>query len=94
MISARNDRCERERNVEKILFGVLVILYSCLMFVMFYRQTIEYQGNYYSDMKAYIQETQGLESGYEFPYRLFSGYPESGRFSCLRRQRWLLPSHC
>lgn len=50
-------------------FGILLILYSWVTFVLFYRQAIEYQGLYVSDMKAYILETAGLESGYEFPYR-------------------------
>lgn len=52
-------------------FGILIVLYSLLMLRLFYRQTIEYQGIYFSDMKAYILETRGLDSGFEFPYRLF-----------------------
>ena len=63
-------RLERyEKRTDRCLFGILLVLYSMLMFVLFYRQAIEYQGIYFSDMKAYILETQGLESGYEFPYR-------------------------
>ena len=54
-----------------IFFGILLALYSLMMMRLFYRQAIEYQGMYVSDMKAYIQETMGLESGYEFPYRFF-----------------------
>ncbi len=53
------------------LFGILTVLYSLMMFLLFYRQATEYQGIYFSDMKAYILETQGLDSGFEFPYRLF-----------------------
>jgi hypothetical protein len=34
---------------------------------------VEYQGVYYSDMKAYILEAQGLDSGYSFPYPLMFG---------------------
>lgn len=60
-----------EKIIDKSLFGVLLLLYCVLMGTLFYLQAIEYQGNYISDMKAYILETQGLESGYEFPYRLF-----------------------
>lgn len=60
-----------EKRTDRLFFGILLILYSMLMFVLFYRQAIEYQGIYFSDMKAYILETQGLESGYEFPYRFF-----------------------
>ena len=54
-----------------IFFGILLALYSLMMMRLFYRQAIEYQGIYYSDMKAYILETQGLDSGFDFPYRLF-----------------------
>lgn len=54
-----------------VVFGVLLVLYSCMTFFLFYRQAVEYQGIYYSDMKAYILETRGLESGYDFPYPLF-----------------------
>ena len=52
----------------QILFVVLTIFYSFIMFVLFYRQCVEYQGLYLSDMKAYIQEAQGVDSGYSFPY--------------------------
>lgn len=50
--------------------GVLIVFYSFIMFVLFYRQCIAYQGLYLSDMEAYILEAQGLESGYSFPYPL------------------------
>ncbi len=52
----------------QILFAVLTIFYSFIMFVLFYRQCIAYQDMYISDMKAYILEAQGLDSGYSFPY--------------------------
>ena len=52
----------------QIFFAALTIFYSFIMFVLFYRQCVEYQGLYLSDMKAYIQETQGIDSGYSFPY--------------------------
>lgn len=69
---AGTKRIERyEKKIDSCFFGILLTLYSLLLFVLFYRQTIEYQGVYFSDMKAYILEAQGLESGYEFPYRLF-----------------------
>lgn len=63
------DKNSRIRNY--VVFGVLLILYSGMTYFLFYRQAIEYQGIYYSDMKAYILETRGLESGYDFPYPLF-----------------------
>ena len=57
--------------VNYAFFGILIVLYSLMMMLFFYRQTIEYQGMYFSDMKAYILETQGVDSGFDFPYRLF-----------------------
>ena len=62
---------QHERKIDGCFFAVFLLVYSGLMFVLFYRQAIEYGGMYTSDMRAYILETQGLESGYEFPYRLF-----------------------
>ena len=62
---------DRKRITNYIFFGILLVLYSLMTLLLFYRQTIEYQGMYYSDMKAYILETQGLDSGFDFPYRLF-----------------------
>ena len=52
----------------QIIFVILTFFYSFIMFVLFYRQCVEYQGLYLSDMKAYIQEAQGIDSGYSFPY--------------------------
>jgi hypothetical protein len=40
------------------------------MYILFYRQAIEFEGRYASDMKAYILEILGQDSGYEFPYPL------------------------
>lgn len=67
---------EREKRdwgkiIDGIFFSSLLILYSLMTLVFFYRQAVEYQGVFYSDMKAYILETQGLDSGFDFPYRLF-----------------------
>lgn len=67
----RIDENRRRKVWNGVVFGVLLILYSCMTYLLFYRQSIEYQGIYYSDMKAYILETRGLESGYDFPYPLF-----------------------
>lgn len=65
------DENGRRKMWNAVVFGVLLFLYSCMTYLLFYRQAIEYQGIYYSDMKAYILETRGLESGYDFPYPLF-----------------------
>ena len=55
----------------QIIFVVLTIFYSFIMFVLFYRQCVEYQGLYLSDMKAYIREMLGTETTYDFPYPVF-----------------------
>ena len=49
-----------------LLLGVLAVTLT-----LFYRQCVESMagsGLYHSDMKAYILEMQGLDSGYSFPY--------------------------
>ncbi len=49
-----------------LMLGVIVVTFS-----LFYRQCVESMigsGLYHSDMKAYILEMQGLDSGYSFPY--------------------------
>ncbi len=64
-------KTNRGNIIDHIFFGILITLYSLMMLLFFYRQSIEYRGIYYSDMKAYILEAQGLDSGFDFPYRLF-----------------------
>lgn len=59
------------KKINYAFFTVLLVLYSALMMSFFYRQVMPRDGIFYSDMEAYILETQGLESGYELPYRLF-----------------------
>lgn len=61
----------RKEIINYAFFGILLTLYSLMTLLLFYRQAIGYQGIYYSDMEAYILETQGLDSGFDFPYRLF-----------------------
>lgn len=53
------------------VFLLLLVGYTVLMFTLFYRQTLGNVNYYHSDMKAYILEMQGLDSGYSFPYPLF-----------------------
>lgn len=53
------------------LFGLLLPGVLAVTFTLFYRQCVESMagsGLYTSDMKAYILEMQGLDSGYSFPY--------------------------
>lgn len=52
-------------------FGVLLAAYTAITFYLFYHQAIGNEQWFHSDIKAYMLEMQGLESGYEFPYPLF-----------------------
>lgn len=57
--------------VSIIVFTIMVLIASMVTFWLFYRQCVESMletGRYHSDMKAYILEMQGLDSGYSFPY--------------------------
>lgn len=63
---------QREKWIDWGIFAGMLLLASAVTFVLFYRQTLaEGGGLYHSDMKAYILEMQGLDSGYSFPYPLF-----------------------
>ena len=63
---------ENKKNwIEIPMFAALVAIASAVTFWLFYRQCVESMlgtGLYHSDMKAYILEMQGLDSGYSFPY--------------------------
>ncbi|MCD8131372.1 MAG: hypothetical protein LUE16_08860 [Lachnospiraceae bacterium] len=54
----------------KIFQYLLLAAYTAVMFVLFYRQCIEYGGNYWSDMGPYILTIQGLEDRFSYPYPL------------------------
>lgn len=55
----------------RLVFWLLFVVYVVTMFILFHRQTLGNEGYYHSDMKAYILEMQGLDSGYSFPYPVF-----------------------
>ena len=61
----------RDKLIDAIVFGVLLVAVSVVTVILFYRQTIGSEALYHSDMKAYILEMQGMDSGYEFPYPVF-----------------------
>lgn len=61
----------RDKLIDAIVFGVLLVAVSAVTVILFYRQTIGSEALYHSDMKAYILEMQGMDSGYEFPYPVF-----------------------
>ncbi|MCH5342751.1 MAG: hypothetical protein J1E64_01840 [Acetatifactor sp.] len=65
---------KKDNYVDGIFFVLLLVAVSALTFILFYRQAIycwESGSPYPSDMKAYILEMQGLDSGYSFPYPIF-----------------------
>lgn len=54
------------------LFWIFTIAYSACLFYLFYNQCLLHEDySYFSDMRAYILEIQGQESGYSFPYPIF-----------------------
>lgn len=63
---------EKSKNfIDIAVFALLIMIASAVTFWLFYRQCVESMlgtGLYHSDMKAYILEMQGLDSGYSFPY--------------------------
>lgn len=57
--------------IDAIVFVILLGMASIVTFILFYHQTTGSEALYHSDMKAYILEMQGLDSGYNFPYPVF-----------------------
>lgn len=63
---------KRDKWIDIIVFVVLLAIVSGVFFTLFYKQTYgSPETGYHSDMKAYIQEMQGIDSGYSFPYPIF-----------------------
>ena len=61
----------RNRIIDWSLFAIMLLSVSAVTLWLFYRQTTGSPEQYHSDMKAYILEMQGLDSGYSFPYPVF-----------------------
>ncbi len=61
----------RDKWIDTIVFAVLLAVVSVITLRLFYHQTTGSESLYHSDMKAYILEMQGLDSGYSFPYPIF-----------------------
>lgn len=57
--------------IDFIVFVLLLAFVTAFTFILFHRQTLGSPDSYHSDMKAYILEMQGLDSGYSFPYPVF-----------------------
>lgn len=53
-----------------IFFSILLLIYLTVTLFLFHRQTVKYGGNYISDIQPYIDEMQGIDSGFDFPYPL------------------------
>lgn len=57
--------------VDYVVFALLLMAYTGITYWLFSKQVYGSEMLYHSDMKAYILEMQGLDSGYSFPYQLF-----------------------
>ena len=62
---------KRNRIIDWSLFVMMLFAVSAVTLWLFYRQATGNPELYHSDMKAYILEMQGLDSGYSFPYPIF-----------------------
>lgn len=66
------DCIEKNRRINRMIdgavFAAILVAVSAVSLQLFYMQTL---GGVDSDMKAYILEMQGLDSGYSFPYPIF-----------------------
>ncbi len=71
MEQIRADWQKKNKIVDGIFFALLLTAVSVVTLILFYKQTIGTPESYHSDMKAYILEMQGLDSGYSFPYPVF-----------------------
>ncbi len=67
----RWEKRQKEQWADMLFFCVLLLIVSAVTLVLFNRQTHGNPDSYHSDMKAYILEMQGLDSGYSFPYPIF-----------------------
>lgn len=62
----------RDKIIDAVIFTLMLLVVSAVTLTLFYRQTLaDPEVSYKSDMKAYILEMQGLDSGYSFPYPVF-----------------------
>lgn len=68
-VSDKNKGCGGSR-AEKLLFCVLLAIYTGVMLYLFWMQCFEVP-DFISDMPAYVDKTAGIAGNYEFPYPLF-----------------------
>ena len=62
--------------VDAVVFIILLGTLGYFFWMLVFCQTIYAgkEGGYFSDILAYMQEVQGIDSGYSFPYPLFFSY--------------------
>ncbi len=65
---SHSEQEKRNKRIDVGVFLVLLVFFSVLMLQLFYLQCTGSEQQHHSDMKAYILEMQGLDSGYSFPY--------------------------
>ena len=61
------------RVIDTALFAILLITLAHFFGQLVYAQALYAgkEGGYFSDIYAYMQEMQGIDSGYSFPYPIF-----------------------
>lgn len=59
---------QKDRWIDLLFFFLLLFLSSAVTLWLFAHQAVGSESSYHSDMKAYILNMQGLDSGYSFPY--------------------------
>ncbi len=76
----------KAKYIDTAIFTGLLLAVSAVMLCLFYRQCTTSDALYPSDMKAYILEMQGLDSGYSFPYPVF--FKLSALFDLVATPAW------
>lgn len=65
------EQAKRNQWVDRIFFAGLLLAASAVTLLLFHWQTLGSPQRYHSDMKAYIEEVQGINEKYSYPYPVF-----------------------
>lgn len=65
------ERKRANKWIDGLFFCLLLLVVSVITLHLFHRQTLGSPEHYHSDMKAYIEEIQGLNEKYSYPYPVF-----------------------
>lgn len=65
------EQTKKNQWIDRIFFVGLLLAASAVTLLLFHRQTLGSPERYHSDMKAYIEEIQGLNEKYSYPYPVF-----------------------